>query len=316
MPIRTVFFGSPTFAVPSLSALAHDPRFAVTLVVTQPDRPAGRGRRLQPPPVKQEAERLGLPVWQPETLRSEDAVERLAAERADLFVVVAYGEILTRRVLALPAHGCLNVHPSLLPRYRGSSPIQAAILNGDSETGVTIMLMVRRLDAGPIVAQRAVQLSGQETAGDLGERLARVAADMLPDIASRWVSGEIKAQPQDESCATYTRELRKEDGRIDWRRSAVEIERLVRAMNPWPGAWTRLEGRRLGVRAVDISNEHHPPATIHQADHAVLVGTGTTAVRLLTVQPEGRGPMPAADWYNGARLAPGARFEIPESEGS
>src|SRR5690606_29227459 len=265
MAISFVFLGSPAFAVPSLRALALDARFTIPLVVTQPDRPAGRGRRPRPPAVKDAAIELGLPVFQPETLRDPAAVERLAAAVPDVLVVVAYGEILRQSVLDLAPLGCLNVHPSLLPRYRGSSPVQAAILNGDTETGISIIKLVRRMDAGPIVAQRRVPLDGTETAGTLSERLAKLAAEMLPDVVAAWVAGELEAEPQDDAAAPYTRELTTADARIDWGKDAAEIERLVRAMQPWPKAWSILEGRRLAVLACDISHKPstEPPGTIN-----------------------------------------------------
>lgn len=317
MPISVVFLGSPPFAVPSLQALAADPRFTIRLVVTQPDRPAGRGRQPRPPAVKEAAEALGLPVYQPETLRDPAAVDLLASPRADLFIVVAYGEILRQAVLDLPRHGCLNVHPSLLPRYRGSAPVQAAILNGDAETGVSIIKLIRRMDAGPILAQRRVPLDGTETAGSLSETLAAVAAAMLPDVAARWVAGEITPTPQDEAAATYTREITVADGRIDWSRQAAAIERLVRAMQPWPRAWTVLAGRRLVVLDCDISQRAStdPPGTINLGNRPPTVATGSTDLILLRVQPEGRREMAAEDWARGLRLPPGARFEPHEREG-
>lgn len=310
MAISVVFLGSPAFAVPSLRALALDARFTIPLVVTQPDRPAGRGRRPRPPAVKDAAIELGLPVFQPETLRDPAAVERLAAAVPDVLVVVAYGEILRQSVLDLAPHGCLNVHPSLLPRYRGSSPVQAAILNGDTETGISIIKLVRRMDAGPIVAQRRVPLDGTETAGTLSERLANLAAEMLPDVVAAWVAGELKAEPQDDAAATYTRELTTADARIDWGKDAAEIERLVRAMQPWPKAWSILEGRRLAVLACDISQEPstEPPGTINVSARPPRVATGTTDLVLLRVQPEGKREMAAEDWARGARLPHGARF--------
>lgn len=316
MSISIVFLGSPAFAVPSLRALASDERFTLSLVVTQPDRPAGRGRRTKAPAVKEAAQELGLPVFQPESLRDPDAVARLAAAKPDVLVVVAYGEILRRAVLDLPPHGCLNVHPSLLPRYRGSAPVQAAILNGDAETGVSIIKLIRRMDAGPIVAQRRVPLDGTETAGALSEHLAELAGTMLPDVVASWVAGSLTATPQDDSAATYTRELTPADARIDWRKSAVEIERLVRAMQPWPKAWSVLEGRRLAVLACDISQEasKDPPGTINAAARFPTVATGTTDLVLLRVQPEGRREMAAQDWVRGARLSVGARFAPVEEE--
>lgn len=313
MAIRTVFLGSSVFAVPPLRALAADPRFNVVQVVTPPDRPAGRGGRLRSPIVKEIARELAIPAWQPDSLRSDAAFEHLAQHAADLFVVVAYGEILTQRILRLPALGCLNIHPSLLPRYRGSSPIQAAILNGDLVTGVSIIKLVRKLDAGPVVAQARIVLDGTETAGSLGERLAMLAAVLLPDVAARWAAGTVEATPQDDAAASYTYELRTEDARIDWDRPAAEIERLVRAMNPWPRAWTVIAERRLAVLACDISSEplNTPPGTIRHSPTGPLVATGTTALRLQVVQPEGRRAMAAGDWYRGARLEAAARFDEP-----
>lgn len=311
MPIDVVFFGSPEFAVPALNALAGDARFNVLVAVTQPDRPAGRGKQVRPPEVKLAAVERGIPVWQPESLRSPEAVAFLKAHPADLYVVSAYGEIFRREVLALPAHGVLNIHPSLLPRHRGSAPIQTAILNGESETGVSVIQMVRKLDSGPIVTQTRVPLSGTETAERLSEQLAELSGRMIPDVAADWVAGKIQVRPQVEEQATYTRELTKAEGRIDWRRPAVEIERRTRAMSPWPGAWTILDGKRLRLLELDISHEQsHLPGTITRIGNAILVGTGTSPIRLLRVQPEGRREVHAEEWYRGARLSPEARFEI------
>ena len=317
MAYRVVFFGSPDFAVPCLRALADDSRFDVVAVVTQPDRPSGRGSRLTATAVKAAAEALGLPVRQPSTLRSAEAVEWLTGQDAEVFVVVAYGEILQRSVLAIPRYGCLNVHPSLLPRYRGSSPIPAAILNGDAETGVTIIRMVRKLDAGPIIAQRSLLLDGTETAATLSERLAALAAVLLPATLVDWISGRLVEQPQDDDRATYTRELRKDDGWIDWRRPAVDIERLVRAMYPWPIAWTVFAGRRLGVLAVRLADQGAglEPGRIAWQAGGVVVGTGHGALELVTVRPAGGQAMPAADWLRGQREA-NPQFAIERAENS
>lgn len=316
MPINVVFFGSPEFAVPAINALARDPRFNVLLAVTQPDRPAGRGKQLRPPAVKLAAAELGIPVWQPESLRFPEAVAFLKDHPADLYVVSAYGEIFRREVLELPAHGVLNIHPSLLPHYRGSAPVQAAILNGESETGVSIIQMVRKLDSGPILAQSTMPLSGTETAGSLSERLAGLSGRMIPDVAADWVAGTIHARPQTEDLATYTRELTKAEGRIDWRQPAEEIERRTRAMSPWPGTWTMIDGKRLKVLELDISRKHLlPPGTITRSGAVILVGTGTSPIRLLRVQPEGRREVSAEEWYRGARLGPEARFENPADDG-
>lgn len=317
MPINVIFFGSPEFAVPTLNALAEDPRFNVLLAVTQPDRPAGRGKQLRSPAVKMAAIERGIQIWQPETLRSSEAVEYLKSFPADLFVVSAYGEIFRREVLTMPPHGILNIHPSLLPRHRGSAPVQAAIVNGESETGVSIIQMARKLDSGPIVAQKTVPLDGTESGGSLSEYLAEVSSRMIADVAAGWVAGKIQARAQVEEEASYSRELTKEEGRIDWRRPAAEIKRRTRAMSPWPGAWTILGGKRLRLLELDISHEQPiPPGTITRIGNAILAGTETSPIRLLRVQPEGRREVTADEWYRGARLGPEARFEIPVDEGA
>lgn len=313
---RLVFLGSPEFAVPSLRALLEHPQIDVGLVVTQPDRRAGRGRTMQPPAVKAAAEAADVPVFQPATLRDPDSVERIRAERPDVMVVVSYGELLRRDVLELAPHGCLNVHPSLLPRYRGATPIPAAILNGDSETGITIMRLVRRLDAGPILFQHRVALGGDETTGALTDRLAREAARHLPGVVLDWVSGRITEQPQEDARATYTRELRKRDGQIDWSQPAFWIERLVRAMDPWPRAWTVFDDQRLTVHRVSVANSARepvePPGRVEVDDGSVLVAAGDGWIELREVQPAGRRVMPAADWIRGSRVAENMRFGSPE----
>ncbi len=310
MVLEIVFFGTADFAVPILRALAGDPRFVVRLVVTQPDRPAGRGQRPSAPPVKRAGLELGLEVWQPEGLRLPESRRRLEGEATDLYVVAAYGEILPRTVLRLPRIGAVNIHPSLLPKYRGASPVQAAILNGDEETGVTFIEMSARMDAGPILAQFRVPIFPGETAGELSARLAVLAAEKLPEVLIQYARGELIPVPQDETAASYTRPLRKEDGRIDWTRPAEEIERLVRAMQPWPRAWTTVDGERLVVLHVDISQESTSlqPGHIRADSDRLLVGTGTAPVILTQVLPEGRKPMSGIAWWHGARLPESARF--------
>lgn len=310
MPIRVVFFGSPEFAVPSLRSLASDVRFDVALVVTQPDRPAGRGRRTAEPAVKTAASSLGLAVWQPDTLRSDESLKRLSGLASDLFVVVAYGEVFRRAVLEIPNQGCLNVHPSLLPKYRGSSPIQAAILNGDAVSGVSIIQMVRQLDAGPIVARSEVALIGRETGGELSDRLAAVAAEMLPAVANAWCEGRVVAVPQDDALATFTRELTRADGNINWRRAAEQIERQIRAYSPWPTSWTTRSGHRLVVHAAEVGPElpgSQPGSIIIDYRH-ILVACGQGTLRLVDVQPEGRKPMPAEAWFRGLRAREPVQF--------
>lgn len=315
MSLRIVFFGSPQFAVPSLKALAADERCSVDLVITQPDRRAGRGRGLVAPPVKVAAQSLGVPVWQPDTLRSEVAHERLRFTQSDLFVVVAYGELFQRSVLALPEHGCLNVHPSLLPRYRGSAPIQSAILNGDAETGVSVIQMVRRLDAGPIVAQQRIALQGTETGGSLSETLSNLAGAMLPGVVIAWAAGQIEAQMQDDSQATITRELRKSDGEINWALDAGSIERLVRAFQPWPTAWTTLAGKRIVIERVarDHRALDQKPGSVVSQRRDVLVACGDGSLRLIEVRPEGKRVTPADAWFRGLHADDHPRFEAHET---
>jgi len=321
VPLRIVFFGSPQFAVPALQALASSDQFSVNLIVTQPDRPAGRGREIVEPPVKLAAAALEIPVWQPTTLRSDEALQRLSAIDADLFIVVAYGEFFQRATLALPRYGCLNVHPSLLPRYRGSSPIQAAILNGDSETGTSIIKMVRKLDAGPILAQQRYALTSSETGGSLAVELARISAQMLPSVAADWCFQRIQALPQDEDEASYTRELTKADGGLDWHETATTVERKVRAYSPWPTAWTRIGGRRLVIAecAAEGRNWAMLPGSVVVEQRAVFVACGAGSIRLLTVQPEGKRAMTASDWIRGLRSVENLRFDElsrePESAG-
>ncbi|WP_448574770.1 methionyl-tRNA formyltransferase [Thermomicrobium sp.] len=309
--LRLVFFGTPEFAVPALRTLAAQSDFAVVLVVTQPDRPAGRGRGLQPPPVKVHAQELGLPCWQPETLRTAEAQARLAAVAPMLAVVVAYGKIIPASMLSVPRYGFLNVHPSLLPRYRGASPIQAALLNGDAITGISFIVMTAELDAGPILRQFAIPIAPDDTGATLGTRLAEIAAELLPDTIRDWLADRLVPVPQDEREATYTPPLTKADGRVDWSEPAERIERKIRALQPWPCAWTTVSGRRLILlRARLLETEIDlAPGCLSVTSTTVLVGTGTRPLALETVQPEGKRAMSALDWWRGARLASGTCFE-------
>ena len=288
--MRVVFLGTPEFAVPTLRALHESVGTAVALVVTQPDRPTGRGQRLLPTAVKSFALERGLAVFQPERLRGPDVIERLRAADADLFVIAAYGQLLRQAVLDLPRHGCLNVHPSLLPRHRGPSPIAAAILAGDERTGVTIMLTERGMDTGPILAQEIVPLGREETSASLTPRLADLGAELLLRTIPGWIAGTIAPQPQDEDRATHSRLFTKADGAIDWTRPADDLERQVRALNPWPRAFTFARGQRLQVllaRAGDLEIPG-PPGTVGVgASKAPLVATGRGALRLDRVKLEG-----------------------------
>jgi methionyl-tRNA formyltransferase len=301
---RILFMGTPDFAVPSLAALVRD-GYAVVAVVTQPDRPRGRGRKLVASPVKQFAEAHALPVLQPETLRSAEAVARLAALRPDLIVVAAFGQILRPSVLALPPQGCINVHGSLLPRWRGAAPVQAAILAGDQVTGSTIMLMDEGMDTGPILAQEALLIEPAETGGELTARLARQGAGLLSATLPAWLAGRIVPRPQEESLATACRPIRKEEGRIDWTSPASSIGRMVRAYHPWPAASTTWKGALLKVLAASVAEPLQPavvePGTVVERQDQVLVATGEGMLELREVQLAGRGAMAAADFARGQR---------------
>jgi methionyl-tRNA formyltransferase len=297
-----MFMGTPAFAVPSLAALV-DGGYDVVAVVTQPDAPAGRGKTLSQSSVKQFALSRGLRVLQPESLKPLDIVEQLRSYQPDLIIVAAFGQILRQNVLDLPKHGCINVHASLLPRWRGASPISAAIAAGDEVTGVTIMLMEAGLDSGPILSQRSEPIHPDDTTGALTERLAHIGAALLVETLQRYLSGKITPQRQDESRVTLAGRLKKQDGRIDWTRSAVEIERHVRAMQPWPSAFTSWQGRQLKVLKSQVTNHESrvigPPGAVHAQSNKVIVQCGEGVLELLEVQPEGKRAMNADDFARG-----------------
>ena len=308
--MRIVFLGSGSFAVPSLRALVaggHD----VAAVVTQPDREKGRGRVVQPPPVKPAAEELGLRVLQPPKIRAPEAVEALRAARPELSVVVAYGQILPRAVIDVAPRGTVNVHSSLLPRYRGAAPIHWAIVNGDAETGVTTMLIDEGLDTGPTLLARATPIGPEETTPELERRLAALGGDVLLETIDGLAKGTLRPVPQDHAAATLAPLLKKEDGRIDWSAPAHAIERRVRGLQPWPGTATAHGGRDLKIlRARVEAPGDAPPGRVAVVDgEGFVVGCGAgTSLRVLEVQPESRRAMPAAAFAAGARLAAGDRL--------
>ncbi|MDQ7819827.1 MAG: methionyl-tRNA formyltransferase [Armatimonadota bacterium] len=306
--LRVVFFGTPQFAVPSLQALAAEAHVAV--VVTQPDRPRGRGRVVEPPPVARAARDLGLPVMQPVRLRDPQVVERLRTAGADLHVTVAYGRIIPPEILALPPRGSINVHPSLLPRHRGASPIQAALLAGDAETGVTVLYQTPEMDAGDIILQRRVPIAPDDTARTLEARLAREAAEALVEAVRLIAAGTAPRRPQDPAAATYAGKLRKEDGRVEWTRPAVELARLVRAMDPWPSAFTWHRGRLLKIWRAQPVEASGPPGTVVEVrpGDGIVVACGQGGLLITEVQPEGRRRMTADEYVRGSRLAAGERL--------
>jgi methionyl-tRNA formyltransferase len=289
--VRTVFMGTPDFAVPSLQALLADPAYQVVGVITQPDRAAGRGRELRASPVKQVALAAGLPVLQPERLREPAAFAELAALAPELIVVAAYGQILRPEVLALPRFGCINVHASLLPRWRGAAPIAAAILAGDAVTGVTIMLMDAGMDTGPILAQEAEPIHPDDTAATLGARLARLGAELLIRTLPAYLAGRLRPRPQPEEGITICRPLTKEQGRIDWTWPAAHIARMVRAYDPWPGAYTTWKGQSLKILAATTAPGQAPPGHVLAWGQGAAVGTAADLLVLRMVQPANRPPM-------------------------
>jgi len=299
---RLVFMGTPSFAVPALEGLIDS--YEVVGVVTQPDKRTGRGRKVVAPPVKQAAMARGLPVLQPKTLRQPEVIEELKALAPTVIVVAAYGQILPSEVLAIPPRGCLNVHPSLLPKYRGAAPIAGAILAGEEETGVTIMLMDEGMDTGPILAQRRLMIEPEDTTESLSRKLARLGADLLIETLPRWLRGEIAPQPQDDSRATYTKPIAKEDGLIDWSLPAVEIWRRCRAYYPWPSAYTYWQGRLFKVlRAKPIPQWKgaEKPGRVMRLRQGLAVATGEGALLLEEVQLAGKRAMGAEDFLRGQR---------------
>ena len=291
--------GTPDFAVPTLDALlaaGHD----VAAVYCQPPRPAGRGKALRPSPVQQRAEAAGIPVRTPASLRGEEEQEAFRALRLDLGVVAAYGLILPQPILDAPRDGCLNVHASLLPRWRGAAPIQRAILAGDARTGVTIMRMERGLDTGPMLANWPAEI-GRKTAGELTAELAGIGAELMASVLERWP--KVGARPQPESGVTYAAKIEKHEARLDFRKSAVEAERQVRAFNPVPGAFFEYAGERLKVHAAEAVEASGPPGTV--LDDALTVACAEGALRPTSVQRAGRAPMTVQELLRGFPIAPG-----------
>lgn len=309
--MRVIFMGTGDIGLPSLRALLRRPGCDVVAVLTQPDRPAGRGKKLRPPEVKRVAGDAGVPVLQPVKLRDPASIAELAPFAPDVIVVMAYGQILPKAVLDLPKLACLNLHASLLPRHRGASPIQAALLAGDPETGVTVMHMAEGLDTGDMLLARSLEIAPRETAGSLHDRLAALAAPAMMDALDLLERGEAPRIPQDDARATYAGRLTRESGRVDWSRSAEELDRHVRAMNPWPAASTEVPlggGARMRLKIFDAAvsaNEGGPGVILAADDAGILVGAGSGALLLREVQGEGGRRMSAGAWRRGHAVAIG-----------
>jgi len=307
MSERLIFMGTPRFALPSLERLREE--YEVVAVVTRPDRAVGRGRRISFSPVKEVALALGIPVMQPHSLKKEEVVASLLELEPHVIVVAAYGQILPPEVLAIPPFGCLNVHASLLPKYRGGSPVAGALLAGGEETGITIMLMDEGMDTGPILAQARQPIAPEDNQGSLTEKLAYLGADLLLETLPLWLKGEIAPQPQEDDRATYTRILKKEDGVIDWSKSSVEIWRQVRAYNPWPGAYTDFEGRPLKIlRARPMKGGRGESGLVIAVRAGAAVVTGEGLLALEEVQLAGKRAMGIAEFLRGQRGFVGSRL--------
>ena len=300
-PLRVVFAGTPEFSVPCLEA-CRTSGAEVVAVYTQPDRPAGRGRKLTPSPVKQAALAAGVPVEQPESLKSQEARDTLAAYRPDLMVVVAYGLILPRKVLALPRLGCWNVHASLLPRWRGAAPIQRAILAGDAESGVDLMQMEAGLDTGPVLLERRTPIRRDDTGGSLHDRLSALGAEVLADGLRRATAGEtLVPRPQPEEGVTYAHKLDKAEARLDFQRDALALERQVRAFDPWPVAEGEIAGESLRIWAAEaIERDHHaaPGSVLSAGRDGIEIACGQGALRVTALQRAGGKRIGAADYLN------------------
>ncbi|HSM38966.1 MAG TPA: methionyl-tRNA formyltransferase [Candidatus Limnocylindrales bacterium] len=295
---RLVFLGTGSFGLPLLARLVEQGE--APLVISQPDRPSGRGLQPRPSPIAAWARERGLRVETPRRLRSDAGRDLLRDYRPDALLLAAYGQLVPDDLLALGTRPPLNVHPSLLPRHRGAAPVASTILAGDDVTGVSLMVMTSELDAGPIVAQWPLRLNGRETAPELEEQLAAMAAEVVPPRLLAWPADAAEAEPQDESAATLIRPFTRADGWIDWRRPAVEIDRQVRALQPWPGAWTTLDGQRLHVRAArPVAGVSHVPIGALLPGEWPQVACGEGALLLEAVQPAGRTAMPGDAWRHG-----------------
>ncbi len=311
--LRIVFCGTPEFAVPSLRRLAERPEFAIEAVITQPDRPRGRGQHVSSSPVKEAALEIGLHVYQPETIKSESSQDFLKRVAPDAVVIIAYGQIIPARLLTIPRLGWLNLHASLLPRYRGAAPIHWAIANGETITGLTTMQIDAGMDTGPTLLRREVEIGPDETAPELAARMSAIGAELIAESLRQFDRKEISPVPQDEKSASYAPILKKEDGRIDWGRPARQIYNRMRGFTPWPGSYSTFRGQTChlwgrpetsGAAGTDIAPGEMVPSS---KEIYVACGEGTR-LRLESIQIEGRKKISAREFANGARIAPGDGF--------
>ncbi|PJA79228.1 MAG: methionyl-tRNA formyltransferase [Nitrospirae bacterium CG_4_9_14_3_um_filter_51_5] len=323
--MRIVFMGTPAFAVPTLQQLLNT-EYSVVGVVCQPDRPSGRGKKVQVGPVKALALSQSIPVVQPEKMKDPKLLETLRAWEPDVMVVAAFGRILPKTILDLSPKGCLNVHGSLLPKYRGAAPIQWAVIRGEAETGITIMLMDEGLDTGAILQQEGIPIGPDETAGELAPRMAQVGGALLVSALRGWVAGTMTPVPQNESAATLAPILTKEDGLMYWERPARSLANRIRGLSPWPGMYTFLEGERWGIWKVEVEDQEpdrrymapdnlQPPGTITAVTkQAIRVQTGQGSLNLLDIQPENKKRMHASDYLAGHRVEVGQTFSMAKDD--
>jgi methionyl-tRNA formyltransferase len=313
MTTKIIFMGTPAFSVPALSALL-EAKMNVIAVYTQPDKQAGRGQRTVSSPVKELALSRGLNVLQPVSLKNEQAIQQIKALNPNVVVVAAYGKIIPESILNIPRLGFLNIHPSLLPRHRGATPIPSAILNGDNVTGVSIMLLDAGMDSGPVFKQNELTIADEDTAGTLSEKLSHTGAELLLEVLPLWIEGKISPVPQDETRATYTSMLTKEDGRIDWNLGALEIWRKVRALQPWPGCYSTWKGKVIKIFQVTHVQWTKPVEAGRvitlstQTGSSVGIGCGTGVLALNRLQMEGKKEMPVEEFIRGQRDFVGSKL--------
>lgn len=306
--LRIVFMGTPDFACPTLTRLIERGEDVIA-VVTQPDRPKGRGQKLVPPPVKVIAEDHGIPVLQPPKVRAPEVVAQIRELNPDLIVVVAFGQILPQSLLDIPRHGCINIHASLLPRYRGAAPLNWCLINGETETGITTMMMDAGLDTGDMLVKRSIPIGPDEDAQSLHDRLSLLGADTIDETLDRLMAGTLTREKQDDSLTCYAPMLKKEDGLIDWTREPRQIKNLVRGFTPWPGAYTSLDNKTLKLYKVSVAEESGAPGEVIAAGKdGILVACGSGSIRIEELQLEGRKRLSAAEFLAGHRLEPGTRL--------
>ncbi len=310
---RIIFMGTPDFSVPALKALANEPGFDILLVVTQPDRPKGRGKKLAPSPVKQAALDLGFDVFQPEKLNTQEGIQRLSALDPDYFVVVAFGQILSQSILDIPKIYPINIHASLLPKYRGATPIQAAVMNMDKETGITTMVMAKGMDTGDMLLKSNTPIDPDDTAQDVHDRLAKIGGDLICETINKINLGELTPQPQDDAKATYVSMLKKSDGLIDWHRTDKEVCAHINAMTPWPGAFTHLAGKRLKIfKAIPgprVSEQAEPGEILSCDSGGIQVATAKNCVLIKELMGSSGKRLDSDAFLRGNKINLPARFE-------